>query len=196
MRTLVLFAHPDPQSYGAALAEAVMRGLDAGGHEARLVDLYAEGFDPVMSRADRVAYESEQAVVDAAVAAQAEHVRWAEAIVFVYPTWWAGLPAMVKGWLDRVLVPGVAFVLDERTRKVRPTLQHVRVVAGVSTYGSPRVYVGVLGDGGRRTINRALRLVCGRRTRTVWLGLYAMDRRTDAERRTFVAAVEHRMSRL
>ena len=130
------------------------------------------------------------------MAAQAEHVRWAEAIVFVYPTWWAGLPAMVKGWLDRVLVPGVAFVLDERTRKVQPTLQHVRLVAGVSTYGSPRAYVGALGDGGRRTINRALRLVCGRRTRTVWLGLYAMDRRTDAERRAFVAEVEHRMSRL
>jgi hypothetical protein len=63
------------------------------------------------------------------------------ALVFVYPTWWSGLPAILKGWLERVLVPGVGFVLDERTNKVRPGLGQVRHLVGISTYGSPRSYV-------------------------------------------------------
>ena len=196
MRALVLLANPEPASFGAALAEAAVRGLRAGGHETRLVDLYGEGFEPVMSRADRLAYESGDAVVDPVVQAHAAHVRWAEAIVFVYPTWWSGLPAVLKGWLDRVLVPGVAFELDARTRKVRPTLQHVRALVGVTTYGSRRPYVRLLGDGGRRTINRALRMVCGWRTPAVWLPLYGMDVRTDDDRRAFLARVEARMARL
>ena len=184
------------ESYGAALARAAVKGLRAGGHEVRVVDLYGEGFDPVMTRADWIAYQGTDAVVDPAIATQAEHARWAEMLVFVYPTWWAGMPAIMKGWLERVLVPGVAFVLDERTRLVRPTMQHVRRVVGVTTYGSPRLYVRATGDGGRRTVTRALRLVCGRRTRATWLGLYGMDKRDDTERRVFLAHVEATMAAL
>lgn len=193
---LVLFAHPDPESFGAAAAAAAVRGLRTAGHEVRLVDLYADGFDPVMTREDRIAYDTDDAVVDDAVRAHTGHVRWAEAIVFVYPTWWSGLPAALKGWLDRVLVPGVAFRLDERTRKVKPALRHVRRLVGITTYGSPRPYVLGVGDGGRRTIGRALRMVCGWRTPFTWLALYRMDRRTEAERTAFLARVEARMARL
>ena len=196
MRALVLLAHPVSESYGAALAQATVRGLRSGGHEVRLVDLYADDFEPVMSRADWIAYQGADAVVDTAVAPHAENVRWAEVLVFVYPTWWAGMPAIMKGWLERVLVPGVAFVLDDETRKVRPTMQHVRRVVGITTYGSPRSYVHALGDGGRRTVTRALRLVCGRRTRATWLALYGMDRRSDSERRVFLARVEAAMAAL
>ena len=192
----MLLAHPVSESYGAALAQAAVRGLRTGGHEVRFVDLYAEGFEPVMTHADWIAYQGTDAVVDPAVATQAEHARWAEVLVFVYPTWWAGMPAILKGWLERVLVPGVAFVLDEHTRVVRPTMQHVRRVVGVTTYGSPRLYVRAMGDGGRRTITRALRLVCGRRTRATWLGLYGMDKRDDTERRVFLAHVEATMAAL
>jgi putative NADPH-quinone reductase len=196
VRVLVLLAHPEPASFAAALAAAAVRGLGSAGHEVRVVDLYGEGFEPVMTTADRIAYDTDDAVVDDAVRAQTDHVLWAEALVFVYPTWWSGLPAVLKGWLDRVLVPGVAFRLDERTRKVTPALQHIRHLVGITTYGSKRSYVTLMGDGGRRTIGRALRMVCGWRTPTTWLALHRMDTRTDAERRAFLARVEERMARL
>ena len=194
MRVLVVHAHPDPDSFAGALAKAALAGLRNGGHDTRLIDLYAEDFQPVMSQADRVAYDTEAGFVDPAVGVYAEHVAWAEAMVFVYPTWWSGMPAVMKGWLERVLVPGVAFRLDEKTRKVTPALHHIRHVAGVSTYGSPRPYVTVLTDGGRRTVTRALRMVCGARCRSTWLALYGMDRRTDAERRAFLARVERELA--
>jgi len=135
-------------------------------------------------------------VLDPLVARHADDVRWAEALVFVYPTWWAGLPAVLKGWLERVLVPGVAFHLDEHTNKVQAGLRHVRRIVGISTYGSSRAYVMLMNDAGRRTLLRALRMLCARTTRTTWLGLYALDGATDEQRRAFLARVEQKLRAL
>ena len=195
MRALVVHAHPDPDSFSAALVGAVSQGLRSAGHEARVIDLYDEGFTAAMSTAERLAYHEATPIIDEQVRTHAEHVRWAEAIVFVYPTWWGGMPAVMKGWLERVLVPGVAFRLDDHD-KVRPGMQHVRRLMGVSTYGSRRLYVALMNDGGRRTINRTLRMSCGWRTRTTWLGLYDMDHSTSDGRHAFLAKVEHTAGRL
>lgn len=120
----------------------------------------------------------------------------AGALVFVYPTWWSGLPAILKGWFERVMVPGVGFVFDERTGKVKPGLGNVGHLVGISTYGSPRTAVRVINDNGRRTITRALRLSCGARVRTRWLGLYGVDTSTDVARDEFAASIEQAMAAL
>jgi NAD(P)H dehydrogenase (quinone) len=116
--------------------------------------------------------------------------------VFVYPTWWSSLPAILKGWLERVMVPGVSFRFDERTGKVRPALGNVRTIVGISTYGSRRSYVRLMNDNGRRILTRALRVSCGIRTRTRWLGLYAIDTATESRRAEFAAHVEQAMAGL
>ncbi len=117
----------------------------------------------------------------------------AEILAFVYPTWWSGLPAILKGWLERVMVPGVGFVFDARGR-VRPGLPQVRRLIGISTYGSPRTYVRLVNDNGRRTITRALRMSCGWRAKPMWLGLYGIDSSTVDERREFLDRVERAMA--
>jgi NAD(P)H dehydrogenase (quinone) len=195
VRALVVVANPEPASYGHALAAAAVDGLRAAGHSVDVVDLYADGFRAAMSREERAAYHTDQPILDPQVAAHATLVRSAEIVVFVYPTWWSGLPALLKGWLERVLVAGVAFRFNARG-KVKPALTHVRRLVGISTYGSPRAYVALVNDNGRRTILRALRMSCGWRTRTTWLGLYAMDKRSAADRTAFLAEVTDRMSRL
>ncbi len=196
MRALVVHAHPDPTSFNQALVAAAVDGLRRAGHEVTTIDLYAEGFRAAMTCEERLAYHGEQPVLDAQVARHAELVRSAEILVFVYPTWWSGLPAILKGWLDRTLVPGVAFVLDPRTHRVRPGLGHVRHLVGVSTYGSSWRYVKAINDNGRRTLLRALRMSCGWRTRTRWLGLYAIDTSTDAQRNEFLRRVRDELERL
>lgn len=195
MRALLVVANPNPGSYGHALAGAAAEGLRSAGHAVDVVDLYASGFRAAMSAAERVAYETDQPVLDAQVAEHVELVRRAQLLVFVYPTWWSGLPAILKGWLERVMVPGVGFRFDTDGR-VRPGLDHVRRIVGISTYGSPRTYVAAINDNGRRTLTRTLRMSCGWRTRTTWLGLYRMDTQTDADRSAFIERVRARMAGL
>ena len=142
-----------------------------------------------MSPDEHRAYETDRPVLDPMVQAHIDDVMAAQIIVFVYPTWWSSVPAVLKGWLERIMVPGVGFVLDDR-RRVRPGLGHVRRLVGISTYGSPWLYVKAINDNGRRTINRTLRMSTGWRTRTSWLALYAMDTRSAADRQRFLDRVE------
>ena len=173
MRALVVLTHPREQSFTRAACDAAVSGLTRAGHEVTVLDLYAMDFQPAMTNAEMVA----------------------QILVFVYPTWWSGLPAMLKGWLEKTLVPGVGFVFNNKHR-VRPGLTHVRHIVGISTYGSPRTYVKAINDNGRRTLMRALRLQTGLRLRSMWLGLYAIDTSTPEQRANFLAKIESRMASL
>ena len=196
MLALVVVAHPCADSLTHALAARAEAGLRAAGNEVVVLDLYAVGFRAAMSEGERQAYHEEQPILDPMVAEHAELITTASTVVFVYPTWWSGLPAILKGWLERVMVPGVGFTFDERTGKVRPGLGNIGHLVGISTYGSPRAAVRLINDNGRRTIARALRMSCGLRTRTRWLGLYSVDTSTDSERQEFAASVERAMASL
>ena len=195
MNVLVVLAHPNADSFNHAVAQRAVDTLTSGGHEVQLLDLYALGFKAAMSAAERKAYHGDQPVLDPLVAAHVESLRRVDTLVFIYPTWWSSLPAILKGWLERVMVPGVAFVFDD-AGKVQSALTHVRRIVGISTYGSSRTYVRGINDNGRRTLTRALRLSCGLRTRCRWLALYAIDTATAAQRSAFLARVEKRMRTL
>jgi NAD(P)H dehydrogenase (quinone) len=195
MEVLLVSAHPHEDSFNHAVAAAAERGFERAGHHVTTLDLYALDFAPAMSVAERRAYHSDHPLVDPMAAAHAALVRNAQVLVFVYPTWWSGPPAILKGWLERVLVPGVAFRFDA-AGKVRPALTNVQRIVGISTYGSPWTYVKLMQDGGRRMITRALRLNCGARTSTTWLGLYSIDTLGDIERAAFLDRVEHSMAHL
>ena len=195
MHVLVVLAHPTSDSFSHAVADRACVGLRGAGHDVQVLDLYALGFRAAMSRDDHVAYHSDHPTIDPMVADHGALILRSDALVFVYPTWWSSMPAILKGWLERVMVPGVAFVFNDKG-KVRPGLTNVRRIVGISTYGSPRSYVRVINDNGRRTLTRALRLNTGLRTRTSWLGLYAIDSATPAQRTEFLDNVEQKMRSL
>jgi putative NADPH-quinone reductase len=195
MRVVVVLAHPNTDSFNHAIAQRAADALTSEGHEVQLLDLYALGVRAAMTAEERIAYHSDQPVLDALIATHVDVVQAAEGLVFVYPTWWSSLPAILKGWLERVMVPGVGFVFDD-AGKVRPGLTNVRRIVGISTYGSPRLYVRAINDNGRRTLTRALRMNCGLRTRCRWLGLYAIDTASAAARTEFLQRVEKRMRSL
>jgi len=195
VKALVLSAHPCADSFSTALSEAAIRGLTASGHDVTHLDLYTIGFTTAMAKEELDAYRAQVAPPDPVVREHGELVRAADVLVFVYPTWWSGPPAVLKGWLERVLVPGVAFTFDDKGA-VQPALTNVNRIVGVSTYGSPWSYVKLINDNGRRMLTRALRVVCGRRTAATWLGLYSVDTSGTAEREAFLDRVEHSMAKL
>lgn len=107
MRVLLVYAHPNPNSFNRAMLEACQAGLEASGHQVRIKDLYQENFDPVL-RAEHLA-ELQQGVIPQKIAHEQEALLWAEGLVFIYPLWWFDRPAILKGWFDHVLTNGTAF---------------------------------------------------------------------------------------
>ncbi len=195
MRVVLVVAHPDPNSFSHAIASTATAALTRAGHAVTVLDLYAEEFRAAMSLDERLAYHSERPILDPMAERHAGIVKHAEALVFIYPTWWSTVPAILKGWLERVMVPGVGFVFDEK-QHVRRGLTHVHRIVGISTYGSPRIYVRALHDNGRRTLLRALRLNTAIFTRRSWLGLYQMDNRTVEQRAAFLRRVDRKLRSL
>lgn len=196
MRILVVYAHPVPDSFNAAIHARLLDSLKAAGHEVRDLDLYAIGFDPVLTAEERRAYLGPAPLVEH-VADHLFALRWAEGLIFVYPTWWYSLPAILKGWIDRVFLPHETFELRTGLNPMQGLLTNLRLLGGITTYGSPWWWIRlVAGDPGRAVIMRGLRPLCAKRCRTVWLGLHSMDTASAARRQAFLARVGALATRL
>lgn len=195
MRALVILAHPNPESFGHAIAERVVSTLRECNHDVILHDLYAEGFRTAMTGAEHHAYHSDEPCIDPTLVAQIDELQHTDALIFIYPTWWSSMPAKLKGWLERIMLPGVGFVFNANG-KVRPGITNVDRLIGISTYGSPWWYAKLVNDNGRRTLLRSMRLSTGLRTRSSWLALYGTDRVTPSQRMAFLDRCEQRMRKL
>jgi putative NADPH-quinone reductase len=182
------------ESFVAAVRDRVLAGLAAGGAEVRLTDLYAAGFDPGFTASDHANHLV--AGTDPSLSSHAGDLQWCDTLVLVYPTWWSGQPAMLKGWIDRVWVNGVAWTLPEGANRLKPGLHDIRRLVAVTTHGSPKWINMVEGEAGKRTITRSLRTMCHPRARTTWLAMYDIDTSTDARRAAFLDRVERRLTRL
>lgn len=123
MKVLIVFAHPEPRSFNGALKDAMVAALDAAGHEVQVSDLYAQRFKAIadgtdfIERADpeRLDYAAEQVAANEAgttapdIAAEQAKLDWADHVVFQFPLWWYSVPAILKGWMERVLSMGYAY---------------------------------------------------------------------------------------
>ncbi|MPL60719.1 hypothetical protein SDC9_06280 [bioreactor metagenome] len=196
MRALVVYCHPRADSFNAAVRDVVLEKLAAAGAETRLIDLYAEGFDPVMSGPENAAY-LDLTIGTAHMEPHVAAIRWCDTLIFVYPTWWYGLPAMLKGWLDRVLLPDVAFLMPEdENGTIRPGLRHITGLGVFTTGGASRLLTFFVGAPGRRTLLRGLGLLCKPGRRTAFAMHYLMDSSTPKTRARHLQRVARQMDRL
>jgi putative NADPH-quinone reductase len=193
-RVLVVYCHPCAESFCAAIRDVVCKSLRAEGHAVDLLDLYAEGFEPAMPPDERRGYHEERSNL-APVRGYAERLARADALVFVYPTWWFGLPAMLKGWLDRVLVPGFAFVLRPGGLP-RPGLVHIRHLGVFTSCGATRMTSWLIGFPGRRTLLRGLRANCHPRARVAYRAIYGIDAADEAARTAYLASIPRAVAKL
>lgn len=193
MHVLLIHCHPCADSFAAALRDASSTALQAAGHTVEVRDLYQEGFAPALTATQRTLFYDESANRDG-IGDHAEALRTAEALLLVYPTWWFGPPAMLKGWLDRVWVPGVAFHLDGRGG-LRPLLTNIRRIGVVTTYGSPHWRLWLVGWPDRHLIGRGLRPLCAPGCTVDWIALTRMDASTAAERERFLVRLRTRLGR-
>lgn len=189
MRVLVLFAHPVETSYQAALHTRVVESLKHAGHEVDDCDLYEEDFDPRLSREERLAYHDLDAD-RSAVAGYVERLQSANALVLVFPVWNFGYPAILKGFFDRVFLPGVSFRMKDG--QVVPALNNLKRTAAVVTYGGSRLRAFLLGDAPRKQVTRVLRAQTLGAPQD-YLALYDLNRASAQKRERFLERVQNVM---
>lgn len=193
MHVLVVYCHPVETSYHAALHREVVARLQSAGHTVDDCDLYAENFNPVMSREERLGYHDVPANQQP-VAEYVERLRRAEALVLCFPTWCFGMPAMLKGFCDRLLMPGVAFDLSD-PQNVKPMLGHIKRISAVVTYGRPRWTAWYMGDPPRRIVTRYLKRLTGNTARVDFHAYYHMNVATEPRLTRFLQRVGQAMAR-
>jgi NAD(P)H dehydrogenase (quinone) len=188
-KALIVLAHPAERSLSRLFAQTACEALSGTGHEANLLDLYSEGFDPVLSRQERAAYYAKSADT-AAIADHADRLAGAETLVLVFPTWWFGMPAILKGWLDRVFAPGVAFDHASDFGPIKPRLTKLKKVVVITTLGSP-AWIDWLVM--RRPVRRILRTavfgLCAPQAKFVMLSIYAAENPTPKRIESFKAGI-------
>ncbi len=195
MRALVVYCHPRSESFTAAVRDKVLERLSAFGADVRVIDLYGQGFQPALTAHEHEIYEDESTNKEP-VAEEIEALKWCNTLIFVYPTWWYGLPAMLKGWLDRVMVPGVAFVMPQGANDtIKPGLQHITRLGVFTTCGASFWLTSFIGAPGRRTLIRGVGLLCKRPLKTAFAAHYLMDSSTDASRTAHLDRVAKKMDR-
>lgn len=190
MNVLVLYAHPVETSFNASLHRLIVERLKAKGHTVDDCDLYAEDFDPRLTRAERLGYHDLDRNADG-VRAYVERLRRANALVLSFPVWNYGYPAILKGFFDRVFLPGVSF--DMVDGKAQPSLHNITKVATVTTYGGGRFRAFLMGDPPRKLVNRLLRATVKPGAPVSYMAHYSMNLSTDESRAAFMRKVAARM---
>jgi putative NADPH-quinone reductase len=189
-KALVVHAHPCAESFSAALNTATVAALHSAGWEVDACNLYDEGFNPVLSAQERRDYH-DIAINTGPVQGYVDRLRAADAMVLVFPVWNFGYPAILKGYFDRVFLPGVSF--DLQGGKVQGCLSNIRKLAAVTTYGATPLRAFLAGDPPRKLIKRAVWGVT-RPDKVRYLALHGMNSVTQAQRDAFVQKVKSEMA--
>jgi putative NADPH-quinone reductase len=142
MRVVIVFNHPYEGSFCAAILHAVVQGLARGGHTADVIHLDQDGFNPVMTAADLLAFTRRQPV-DPQVLAYQQRLQQADHLVLIFPIWWELMPALTKGFIDKVIFPGLAYDYAPQDR-MRRKLERLRGVTVITTMNTPSFFYWLL----------------------------------------------------
>lgn len=143
MRTVIVFNHPYDGSYCKAILESVTKGLEKSSHEFDLIHLDKDQFNPRMTSADLKAFV-EHSAVDPQVLDYQERIKKADHLIFIFPIWWDIMPATTKGFIDRVLSPGIAYDHHPRGFGLVPLLKNLKSISIITTMNKPAIMYSLL----------------------------------------------------
>ena len=213
-KVLVIQCHPRSDSFSKAISDNVIEGLNAAGHDVRTKRLYSYqpnngssvvAFPATLSSQELESYMSTNDLTDdfpcsKEVQDAINDLKWCNALVFIYPTWWSNFPALLKGYFDRVLLPGVAFrvpprAVDPTGTILIPGLTNIKKIGVVSTYGARKHVVYYTGDLGRRFLSRGFRSLCHEECTLLWHGLYNITNTDEIDRSAFLLSIKSSFSK-
>ena len=190
MKCLIVTTHPLNDSLCKLLAKDVVSKLKQMGHDVTIEDLYAEKFEPALTAVERESYYGDS-YESSNVAAQVSRLQEAEALVLLFPTWWFGFPAMLKGWFDRVWGPGIAYDHASDLGPIKPRLDNLIKVLVVTTLGSPWwVDRLIMWRPVKRIMKMALLGACAKKSKFQFLSLYNSEKLNEQSIAKFNRRIE------
>ncbi|WP_085905732.1 NAD(P)H-dependent oxidoreductase [Kiloniella majae] len=175
MKCLVVIAHPLEDSLCKHLAKETIAHLETKGYKITVKDLYSESFAPALAHAERQSYFTEE-FDSSALERDLTQLKETESLVLIFPTWWFGFPAILKGWFDRVWAPGHAYDHADDNKAILPKLDNLVEMKVITTLGSPRwVDLLILRQPVRRVLKTAIRGTCAPKCRFQMLSLYSSE---------------------
>lgn len=206
MNVLIIFDHPygasasenvpHQRSYSAALLASVMRGLTSKGHKIDLIDLHADGFDPVMSREELAAWRQKK-TTDPLVANYQQRLMAADHIIFIFPIWWEAMPALTKGFLDKVFAKGIVYEEIKPGRPFKCLLTNLKGVSLLTVMNTPDFfYRWIFGNPITKIVFRGTFRKMGIRKNLRWYNYAGMSDRSLEERVKHLNKTEQRFARL
>ena len=183
MNILIVFNHPYEGSYCNAILDSVTRGLEKANHQIDIINLDKEGFNPVMSSQDLKAFSDKQPI-DPKVIEYKQRLEKADHVLFIFPIWWELMPALMKGFIDKVIFPGVAYdYVNGSNTRMKPLLTNIKGVTVITTMNTPRIlYRLVFGNAIQKSFMRGTFWKLGYKNRK-WISLN-MVKKASAEKRT------------
>lgn len=195
MKCLVIIAHPDTGSLCHSLARVAIQTLTDAGHEVVIDDLYQSGFMPALTTSERQTYY-DSPFDSSAIEPRAERLRAAEALVLVFPVWWFGFPAILKGWFDRVWAPGIAYDHATDLGAIKPRLLNLRRAMAITSLGSPWwVDRLLMRQPVKRVLKTAILGTCAPECRFEMLSLYKAERLNGRKAGVFSSRIRNKLGK-
>ncbi|MFD2205671.1 NAD(P)H-dependent oxidoreductase [Kiloniella antarctica] len=194
MNCLIVVAHPLESSLCQHLARETTVHMREKGHIVTVKDLYDEAFDPRLSQQERSSYyqaEFQSSNLGSNLDRDLSQLKEAEILVMVFPTWWFGFPAILKGWFDRVWAPGHAYDHSPDLKGIIPRLDQLKEVNVITTLGSPGwVDWLILRRPVRRILKIAILGTCAKNCNFKMLSLYSSESLTPAKIDKFIKRIK------
>lgn len=195
MRCLVVVAHPIADSLCHSLARFTIQALTEAGHEVQLENLYETEFSPSLTVSERRSYY-DPPFDSSTIQSQIDRLLSAEALVLVFPTWWFGFPAILKGWFDRVWAPGIAYDHATDLGPIKPRLHNLRRALAITSLGSPWwVDRLLLWQPVKRVLETALLGTCAPACQFEMLSLYKAERLSIKDIKVFCSRIQNRLAK-
>lgn len=204
MRVLIVFNHPYSGSFCNAILEAAQRGLEEGGHEVDLIHLDEDEFDPVMRAKDLRAFvqaadapEEALAALDPQVLEYKDRLLAADHLVFIFPIWWELMPALTKGFIDKVIFPGIAYRYDTTSKLAgMVTTTKLTGVTMITTMNTPSlVYRLIFGNAIKGAVLMGTFMKIGVPHRK-WINLSMVKTVSHDKRTKWLVSIERRFKSL
>ncbi|MCR8667888.1 NAD(P)H-dependent oxidoreductase [Aestuariibaculum sp. M13] len=192
MKVVIIFNHPYKGSFCNAILESVSKGLINNGHDIDLIHLDQDNFNPVMTSNDLKAFRDKKPV-DPKVIEYNNRIKQADHLIFIFPIWWELMPAMTKGFIDKVIFPGVAYdYSNTQNTRMKPLWNKLKGITILTTMNTPKfLYWAIFGNAIKKAMLLGTFWKLGYKNRK-WISFNKVKQVSPEKREQWLTKLEHR----